>query len=170
MKHLFLLRHAQAASGLDIEDHERALSARGRDDAERLGVLLGQGDLRPALALCSSARRAQQTLDLLFRGMDPPPPTEVERRLYLATAAELLERLSEVDDRVGALLVVGHNPAIAELAAQLAGEGEGDALSRLRRGVPAGTLATLRQDCGSWADLAPGRACLTAVVAPSDME
>lgn len=170
MKHLFLLRHAQAGSGLGIEDHERALTARGRGDAERLGALLSEGELRPALVLCSSARRAQQTLELLLRPMDPPPPIEVERRLYLASAGELLERLSEVDDGVGAVLLVGHNPAIAELATQLAGDGEGDARSRLRRGVPAGTLARLRQDRGGWADLAPGRVRLTALVAPDDLD
>jgi phosphohistidine phosphatase len=170
MKHLFLLRHAQAGSSLGIEDHERPLTSQGRGDAERLGVLLGGGERRPALALCSSARRAQETLELILRCLDPPPPTEVERRLYLATAAELLERLSEVDNRVGTVLLVGHNPAIAELTSQLAGEGEGDALSRLGRGVPAGTLAALHQDQGGWADLAPGRSYLTALLAPSDLE
>jgi phosphohistidine phosphatase len=170
MKHLFLVRHAQAGSGLGMEDHERPLTDQGRADAERLGVLLGGGELRPALALCSSASRAQETLELLLGGLDPVPPHEVERRLYLATAAELLERLAEVDDRVGTVLLVGHNPAIAELARQLAGDSEGDALSRLLRGVPAGTLAILRHDHGGWSDLAPGRACLTALVAPGDPE
>ena len=170
MKHLFLMRHAQAGSGLDIEDQERPLTSQGRVDAERMGVLLGEGELRPTLALCSSARRAQETLDLLLGCLDPSPPIAIERRLYLATAGELLERLSEVDERCETVLLGGHNPAIAELASQLAGDGEGDALSRLRRGVPAGTLATLRQDRGDWADLAPGRACLTALVAPGDLE
>ena len=170
MKHLFLMRHAEAGSGLDIEDQERPLTSQGRGDAKRMGVLLGEGELRPTLALCSSARRAQETLELLLRGLDPPPPIEIERRLYLATAAELLERLSEVDDRVGTVLLVGHNPAIVELAGQLAGDGEADVLSRLRRGMSAGTLASLRQDRGGWADLAPGRARLTALVAPSDLE
>ena len=169
MKHLLLLRHAQAGSGLEVEDQERPLTTQGRSDAQRLGVWLGEGELRPALALCSSARRAQETLDVLLGCLDPSPSIAIERRLYLATAAELLERLSEIDDRFETALLVGHNPAIAELASQLAGDGEGDALSRLGRGVPAGTLASLRQDRGSWADLAPGRASLAALVTPSDL-
>jgi phosphohistidine phosphatase len=169
MKHLFLLRHAQAGSGLGVEDHERSLTSRGRSDAHRLGALLAGGEPLPALALCSSARRAQETLDAIRSHLEPAPEVQIERGLYLAGPAELLGRLSEVDGDVGSVLLVAHNPAIAELASRLASDGDGEALARLGRGVPAGTLATFRHERGGWAELASGRSYLAGLVTPSDL-
>lgn len=165
MKHLLLLRHARAALG--GADHERPLSAEGRRDAERLGALIARGDLRPTLALCSTARRARETLEAVEAQLHPRPSVVVEPDLYVADARSLLERVAGVDGVVEVVLLVGHNPAISELARLLAGQGQGDELSRLRRGLGAGALAALQLERGSWADMAPAGSRLLALLEPA---
>ena len=44
-----------------------------------------------------------------------------------------------------------------------------EALARLGRGVPAGTLATFRHERGGWAELARGRSYLVGLVTPGDL-
>ena len=46
------------------DDHDRALSARGRTEAVAAGVWLREHGYLPDRVLCSSARRARETLDL----------------------------------------------------------------------------------------------------------
>ncbi len=89
-----------------------------------------------------------------------------ERGLYLADQSTLLERLVEVDEAVETLLLVGHNPTVAAVAHALAGEGQG--AGPLRRGFPAGTLATFGVPAG-WAGLGPGRARLLGLLSPADL-
>jgi phosphohistidine phosphatase len=58
-------------------------------------------------------------------------------------------------------LLIGHNPAIQDLAAALTGGLE-------ERKYPTGALAEL-VFTGSWRDLRPQRATLTAFVRPRDL-
>ncbi len=163
---LMLLRHAKAEPGGGGDDHERALTKKGEADARRLGRHLRHVGPRPDLALVSSARRTRQTFDLLNAELAGP---EIEARvdavLFNATATQMHATTLGVDaDR---LLVVGHNPAVAELAASLALEGDQFDLDRLRNRFPPGSLAVL-----SFADrngLQAGGGRLRALILPEDL-
>ena len=61
------------------------------------------------------------------------------------------------------VLLIGHNPGIADLALLLAGD---PARARLGDGYPTGALATLAADIPAWDALEPGGAELTAFVVP----
>jgi phosphohistidine phosphatase len=118
------MRHAKAASPDRTDDVDRPLTARGHADAAAAGPWLRQRGYRPDLVLCSPATRARQTwLALGLTSAD----VRFERSLYGATALDLLDRLTEVDDEVRVVLLVGHNPALSQLSIVLdpAG-GEGD--------------------------------------------
>jgi phosphohistidine phosphatase len=120
MHTLHLLRHAKSSWKDDIEDHERGLSRRGRDAARRVGEHL-PGAIGPLdLVLVSSAVRTQQTLELVLDGYATRPRALVERELYLASAARLLERLRNLSESDRHVLVIGHNPGLHELALALA--------------------------------------------------
>jgi phosphohistidine phosphatase len=71
------------------------------------------------LVLCSSALRTRETATLALAGFAPPPTVLFEDALYLAGPAALLKRLVQVDERAGAVLVIGHNPGLHELALAL---------------------------------------------------
>ena len=64
--------------------------------------------------------------------------------------------------------MIGHSPAIQELATGLAGAGDELALERMRTKYPTGGLATLIFD-GAWPELAWGRAVLGAFVVPREL-
>lgn len=142
---LLLLRHATAGMVPGAPDHERALTPAGR--LEAAGAARAAAPYDPALVLCSSARRAQETAQCL--GL-PTAPT-VEDELYLAPAEALLARLWQVPDHVAVVLVVGHNPGLARLATAL------DDDPRLQRGLRCAALAAFAVGEGSWGDLRTAR-------------
>lgn len=168
MHRLLLLRHAKSSwADPGVRDHDRPLNGRGRRAAPLVGAHLRHADLVPDRVLCSSARRTCETLALL----DLPAGTTVDvtHDLYLADPATVLELVRRVDDGDATLLVVGHNPTTHEVALDLAGGGDPDALGRLGAAYPTGALAVLGVP-GRWSDLAPGSATLDAFVVPRDLE
>jgi phosphohistidine phosphatase len=162
-RRLVLVRHAHAAAGPD--DHERPLDARGRREAAWLAEVVSRLAEPPSLALCSTARRTRETLEALRAGLQPPPRVSLEHELYGASAEQLLERIRAEDDEPG-VLVVGHNPAIGELASALAGRGKADALARLREKFPPGALAVLAFAARDWSGLRPGAGRLEEFAVP----
>lgn len=94
------------------------------------------------------------------------PEVAIEDRLYGASSGQLLERLREVPHDAESVLLVGHQPAIQELALALAGGGA--ELASVRTKFPTAALATL-VFAGEWSDLAPGRAELTGFVKPKEL-
>ena len=160
-RQLFLLRHAKSSWDKPaLADHDRPLAPRGREAAQRMGAHMRREHTRVALVLCSSARRARETLDLVA----PPGEVRIERELYGATAAELLERLRRVPDDVDAVMLIGHEPAMRDLAVGLVG-GENELTDRK---FPTAALATLTFS-GPWSTLAPDHAELAAFVRPREL-
>jgi len=120
MHMLHLLRHAKSSWKEDVGDHERRLNKRGREAALSVGQsLLGAvGGLD--LVLCSSAARTRETLELALGESAAKPRCLFEDELYLADATRLISRLHRLDEGLGKVLLVGHNPGIQELAVSLA--------------------------------------------------
>lgn len=169
-RQLYVLRHAKSSwdePGLD--DHDRPLAARGRDAANAMAAHVRAQGIRPELVICSSARRARETLDRV----DPAGRRLIEPAVYSASATDLLQRLRRVPDATGSVMVIGHNPTLQMLVLCLAGPGratlgEGSDLEGVRSKFPTGALATLGFD-GGWGELAPGRAELTGFVRPRQL-
>ncbi len=125
MHRLILLRHAKAESGAGVaDDFARGLTERGRRDAAAMGRVLASEGFAPDLVLASSARRAQQTWDEAAPAF-PGAKLEATRALYLASPAELRALIAarRADASIGALMIIGHNPGLYELAASFPGLG-----------------------------------------------
>lgn len=120
MHRLHLLRHAKSSWDDGVEDHERKLNRRGREEAQRVGAHLPGAIGTLDLVLCSTALRARETAALALAGCAPMPRVVFEDGLYLAGAGALLKRLSALDEADGAVMLVGHNPGMHELALALA--------------------------------------------------
>src|SRR5690242_13819728 len=177
-RELVLFRHAKSAWP-DVPDHDRPLADRGIRAAPVMGRWLRDAGLVPDLVLCSTARRARETWQFAQAGLAATPPARFERRIYDAGAAGLLALVREVPPTTGTLLLIGHNPAIEDLALMLAvpspdpGAAGPDAaspgdLERMRAKFPTAAIAVL-QPTGTWRGLARGRATLTAFVTPRDI-
>lgn len=176
---LVLLRHAKSAWP-DGPDHERPLARRGRRNAPAMGRWLRKAGHLPDLVLCSTARRARETWWLAEAGLACTVPLSLDGRVYEGSAAVLLDVIHHVSPALTTLLLVGHDPAIPELALMLATAGpparagaEDDTpsteLDRMRTKFPTAAVAVLefRQ---RWDQLAPGSARLTCFMTPRDLE
>jgi phosphohistidine phosphatase len=165
---LWLLRHAKSSwDDPDLPDHERPLADRGRRAAGLVAAYLDEADVHPELVLCSSARRTRETLSLVLASLGPSFTVRVDPTLYTFEAARLREQVTAIDDNIAAVLLVGHNPAIQDLASELAGAGS--RLPDLRAKFPTCALACLDLEVGSWADVGPAVATLTAFVVPREL-
>ena len=169
MHGLHLLRHAKSSWKEDAEDHERPLNRRGRETARRLGDYLPRAIGQLDLVLCSSAQRTRETLDLAVCGFVPPPQRLVDDRLYLASSARLLRRLERIDEAVGNVLVIGHNPGLQELAAALAAP-QSPGYGELADGkFPTGALASFKVTT-PWAALGAVRHELVLYLSPRSLD
>jgi len=168
MRQLHLLRHAKSSwDDLALSDHDRPLAPRGRRAAERIASYLRAEPIEPALVLCSSATRARETLALVEPALADDTEVRVEGELYGVPSRNLLERLRAVPDAVQSVLLIGHNPAMQDLALALARSGpERD---RLELKYPTAALATLAFE-GPWLELDAGTAELRAFVRPKDLD
>jgi phosphohistidine phosphatase len=167
---LLLLRHAKSSwSDPGLRDHERPLAPRGRKAAKRLARYVDSHGLQPELVLCSSARRARETLDLLRPALGAGAEVAFDNDLYGADGGELLGRVRAVTNHVESVMLVGHNPGLQDLAISLAGDGEPGALELLRAKFPTAALAILDLGSTGWARLGPGDARLTRLVLPREL-
>ncbi|MFI1795747.1 SixA phosphatase family protein [Streptomyces sp. NPDC020379] len=159
-RRIVLLRHAKA-DWPDVDDHDRPLADRGRQDAPIAGRRLASAGIIPDLVLCSTAARTRETWKLAVHELPQRPRTVYEDRLYEASVGELIAVINETPDDVADLLLVGHNPGMHGLADALAGSAEGDALARLNRtAFPTASIAVLTLT-GSWKSVELGACRLT---------
>ena len=123
--------------------------------------------IAPPLVLCSSSARTRQTLERISAGFAGDVEVQIEDDLYTASADDLLARLRTLPGDVGSVMVIGHDPALPELARRLAGRGAD--LDRLQGTFPTAALATLSFG-GGWRALAPGAAKLVGFVKPKELK
>jgi len=169
-RRIYLLRHAKSAwDAPDTGDHDRDLAPRGRQAAERIGAYCGARGISPALVLCSTARRARETLARLVPHLKGAARIVFEEELYLADASLLLRRIRRVEDSLRSVMLIGHNPGFWELALMLSGDGEAGALARLRAKYPTGALAEIAFAAERWRDVDADRGRLVGFVVPRDL-
>ena len=120
---VIVMRHAKAAvESTNGTDFGRALTARGRDDASRMGRWLQAQCPEIGIALASPALRTRETLLAVmsaWRGENAPPEVRWEPEMYLAELPTLLGLVAQEAARP--LLLVGHNPGFEELVLHLIG-------------------------------------------------
>ncbi len=163
---LILTRHAKSNWDNPLDtDHQRPLAPRGMRAAPLIGQWLrARGDL-PAEALVSDAARTRQTWALLEAEFPTTVPVHFDPALYLAGPEVMLRVLKTAQAPV--VLMLGHNPGIAEFAGQL-----------LRQPVmhpgfaSFPTCATLvaEFDVASWAELQLGTGSACGFVVPRELE
>jgi phosphohistidine phosphatase len=170
-KKLILLRHAKSArDDTAIADFDRPLSKRGRKAAPLIGAYLARHKILPALVLTSSAKRAVETLDLVIAGWQSKPTIRKLKSLYLAMPREMLRRIQAVGREPDGVMLVGHNPGIADLANWLSGYGKPEDRGRLARKFPTGAIAVIEFDVEDWADVDAETGRLVEFATPKQIE
>lgn len=146
-KTLYLVRHAKALSSGSLEDHERPLSEQGEGEAREIGSLMAREGWMPDCVLSSPAVRALDTARLLCGelGFDEGRIVRIPE-LFHAEAGRFMWSLRKRLLAETAVLVVGHNPGITDVANLLVeGAGIGD--------MPTASLVVLDLELEAWQDL-----------------
>ena len=108
---LILWRHAEAEDGWP--DMERALTAKGLKQAEKMAAFLHPRLPPDTLILVSPAKRTQQTAQALAR------PFLTEPLIAPTESATSLLQAAEWPHAPSAVLLVGHQPSLGAVAARL---------------------------------------------------
>ncbi len=150
---LILTRHAKSAwDDPTLSDQDRPLNARGRRSALALGDWLASRGYEPEEVLCSSARRTQETWEKVAgAALEVRPILRIEPSLYHAGPEKMLSVLHSATEPT--VMMLGHNPGIAEFAALLPARIPVD--PDFRRFPTAATLVVDFQ-VNSWSEVRPG--------------
>jgi phosphohistidine phosphatase len=166
MRRLLLLRHAKTERAEPGErDRDRKLMARGRIDAPIIGAYMARHRLIPDLALVSPATRALETWQLVATALGKTLRMVEDERIYNAGTDGLGDLIRETDD-ARALLVVGHNPGLHDLARQLIGSGDVEARESLNEKLPTSGLVVIDLAFDDWSKLHDGAGRLERFVSP----
>ena len=171
MKTLILMRHAKSSwKDRTLDEHDRPLKKRGRKAAPSMARWLATQGPMPDRVLCSSARRARETLELMREATPELPEPEILPALYEAGSAALLGELRRQPETSRCVLVLGHQPGLGELLRLLARSVRRPEYRRAFAKFPTAAVAVLEADIAAWPGLAPGTAELAAFVAPRELE
>jgi phosphohistidine phosphatase len=166
MRRLLLLRHAKTERAeLGQRDRDRKLMERGRLDAPIIGAFMARRRLIPDLALVSPATRTVETWQLTAAAFTAMPRMVTDERIYNAGTETLLALIRETHD-APALLIIGHNPGLHDLAPQLIGAGDVEAREELNEKLPTSGLVVIDFAFDAWAELHDHAGRLELFVSP----
>jgi len=159
MLRLALLRHSEAHPHAAGGDRERLLTKDGRAMAARMGQYCHAMHLVPDYALISPAQRTRETFDFFAEELGAAigqKNSVVDPALYNATSTTIKALVASMASEHKVILVVGHNPGIAEAALALSGSGDRAMLAEMRSHFPAPALAVIDFQIDTWAEMAAG--------------
>lgn len=124
MKVLTLMRHAKSSWKEPLPgDKSRGLSKRGKRDVPLMAGVFAelckqQPSIYPDLIISSTAIRAKLLADGVYSACTREESNcrmKISEQCYTFNEENLLDLISQVDNDISALMLVGHNPALTEL-------------------------------------------------------
>jgi phosphohistidine phosphatase len=161
-RRLLVMRHAKAEA-VAATDHARRLTGRGRRDATEAGRWARATGLLPDHVLVSTAARADETWLAFREAAGLEVAAELDPGLYAAGPETALAVLRSVPPDAATVMIVGHNPTMAQLV-HLLDDGTADAaaFAELSTGLATSAVAVLEVS-RAWADLDVATARIAAL-------
>ena len=135
-----------------------------------MGDHLSQQSIDPDLIICSSAKRARQTLKQVSKNWQTDAQTVFEDQLYLASTSTILSLLQEYGSDAHHIMIIGHNPGFHMLASSLVNTGNAHDLATLSQRYPTGTLCVIKSNAVQWQDMDYGTAELAIFTTPKSLK
>jgi phosphohistidine phosphatase len=171
MKTLTVLRHAKSSwDEPKLDDFDRPLNARGWKAARRVGSELKQRKMKFDFALASPAARVRETIDGLIEGYGQPGfEIRFEPKIYEASVGTLLDLIQALPEMVSAPLLVGHNPGLERLVAELASD-EDELRDKVAEKFPTAAVAVLELAAKNWGEVEPGSGKIAELIIPKELD
>lgn len=116
MKSVFFVRHAKSSwDDISLNDHDRPLNKRGKNDAQQIGEYLNKKKYKIDIIITSSAKRARLTATRI-NDIIVSENFIVEPKLYLASTRQLMEVVKNIHNEVDSAAIFAHNPGMTDLA------------------------------------------------------
>jgi phosphohistidine phosphatase len=162
---LILTRHAKSSwDDPTQDDYDRPLNGRGRQSAAALGDWLRTEGHIPDEVIVSGARRTVDTWGRMANTMPADTVMRSEPALFHAGADTMLNVLRGAGRPT--VMLIGHNPGIADFAARLAAAPPDH--SRFRD-YPTGATAIMTFEVDGWAKVGWGSGRVADFVVPRDL-
>ncbi|MCF8511996.1 MAG: histidine phosphatase family protein [Rhodobacteraceae bacterium] len=165
MKRLILTRHAKSSWDDPLmSDHDRPLNERGKAAAADLGQWLASRGFVPGEVLCSDSVRTRATFSGIAPALPGAPVLELKPTLYHAGPDVMLAVLRH--GTADTLMMIGHNPGIAEFAHRLVSK---TPLNPDFRKYPTGATLVVDFAIDSWADAGFGQGITVDFIVPREI-
>jgi phosphohistidine phosphatase len=115
---LFILRHGEAEPrAADIDEFDRALTSKGREDVRKVAAWIKSADLSFDLIATSPLKRARETAEIVAKSLGK------KSEIWPSLAPEggrkaLVLEISQLEG-TGSLLIVGHEPLLSTFIRQV---------------------------------------------------
>ncbi len=118
MKTLYLMRHAKSSwKHAELNDLERPLLEKGLKRTRLIIDFLKNNSVDIELIICSHATRSLETARIIAHAFGISNDNfRIEKAVYMADAESLTDQLYDLPTGVDNVMIVGHNPAITNLA------------------------------------------------------
>lgn len=148
-----------------MADHDRPLNERGKAAAADLGQWLASRGYIPAQVLCSDALRTRKTWSGVAPALPGTPVLELKPALYHAAPDVMLAVLKHAS--ADTVMMIGHNPGIAEFAAKLVAA---PPINPEFARYPTGATTVIDFATTTWADITFGSGTCADFVIPREFD
>jgi len=129
--YLYIIRHAEAVERIPGGNDEiRALTSRGRDRFRKVGATLQKLSIVPDLIATSPLIRAVQTAEILASSISSTCDIIVVPELAEGFSLPLLREFLHSQASCHQVAIVGHEPALGDLAQELLGSADSLSLKK----------------------------------------
>jgi len=164
VKDLYLIRHGEAEEpNSNLKDVERQLTAKGLQDASKVGMYFKRKEIHPDLMIHSIAQRTTETMQRINEqvGMKESH-IEACEDIYEASARILLKVISEIPAEMRSTIIICHNPAITYISEHITGAEVGNV-------EPAGMIH-IQIPYSSWSEVSEKNCDLIEYIRPEDIQ
>ncbi len=169
-KTLTLMRHAKSSwEDYSQSDMDRPLAPRGKKDAPLMGKYLFENGIHPDLVLCSPAQRTRETLARLQNAFSNALNVKFDQMIYSAGMGHgLIPLLHNLNAELEHVMIVGHNPAMQELALSLCnwGADQEEIHQRILQKFSTGSVISMAFEGDKWTTISLSKGKLTHFAAP----
>lgn len=154
MKKLYIIRHAKSSwKDSELDDFERPLNKRGKQNAPFMGDKLKEKHVVPDIVISSPALRAKTTAEIIAKKVNYKKEIVYDNDIYEADITTLHNIFTKVDNENGTVFLFGHNPELNMLAEVYVGFDEN---------IPTCGVLEIEFNCERWRDIGANNAKLVS--------